>query len=199
MLDGKKYEVFTFDFKNKSVSTDFLDTDYKVKKPGSDESDTESSDSEITSLDVKKNNAVNQLQYYLDSHDFTDENKKKADKIVNDATKKINSATSAEKVDSLLADALAALEAIPTEEPTSSQGSGNDLDKLKNDAISEIKSYTSVLNRFYTDDVYEQMQGIIQEYTDKINAATTEEEIWALDIEAKNAIEALPYIQSENP
>ena len=43
------------------------------------------------------------------------------------------------------------------------------------------------------------MQGIIQEYTDKINAATTEEEIWALDIEAKNAIEALPYIQSENP
>lgn len=199
MLDGKKYEVFTFDFKNKSVSTDFLDTDYKVKKPGSDESDTESSDSEITSLDVKKNNAVNQLQYYLDSHDFTDENKKKADKIVNDATKKINSATSAEKVDSLLADALAALEAIPTEEPTSSQGSGDDLDKLKNDAISEIKSYTSVLNRFYTDDVYEQMQGIIQEYTDKINAATTEEEIWALDIEAKNAIEALPYIQSENP
>lgn len=194
MLDGKKYEVFTFDFKNKSVTTDFLDTDYKIKKSGSEESSEESSEPAGDDLSAKKHNAIYQIQSYADSYDYSEENQKKVNETVDYYVGLINDATSSDDISSLLTDALVALADIPKEEEPAS---GDDLESLKQDAINEVKTYTSVLNRYYTDDVYEELQSIISEYTDKINAATTEDEIWALDIEAKNKIEALPYIERE--
>ncbi len=46
MIDGIKYETFVYDFKNQTVSRTYINTDYKLKEAGEEESSEEESEEE---------------------------------------------------------------------------------------------------------------------------------------------------------
>ena len=198
MLDGAKYEVFTFDFKNKTVTRDFIDDKYKIKQPAQT--------SETQDLTTAKSNAVSELLSYVNTDDYTDANKMVIDEIIRLAQEKIKDATSKEEIEEILTEAEAELDAVPERpgaessghEQSSSVTPTGDLDKAKQKAIYEQMEYFGIIpykDRYYywTNEEYENANAIVNDYVALINSASTEEEVEALRVEGRNALEAAPH------
>lgn len=113
MIDDVRYEAFTFDFKNQTVTRDYLNSDYKVKQ-GSDP------------LADQKDNAVYRITYYLDKSYYSEENQSLIDSVISDFSQDIYSATSAGEINELLDEAfsqLDSIETLPPEEPSEEEPS----------------------------------------------------------------------------
>ena len=107
MIDDVRYEAFTFDFKNQTVTRDYINTDYKVKQ-GSDP------------LEKQKANAIYSLENYIDDMSLyyeSDQNDMYA--IIDEYRSYIRNATSESEIDELLSEGTGKLDGfyeMPEEE-----------------------------------------------------------------------------------
>ncbi len=122
MVDDKRYEAFTFDFKNQTVTRDYLNTEYQVKQGPPDYSEEEP---EIDELAQAKLDAIYTIENYLDMSLYYENDQSQIQTDIDDFTAKINSAESVDDVGSLLEEAIGKLESIEPipEEPSEEESS----------------------------------------------------------------------------
>ncbi len=112
MIDGVRYEAFTFDFKNQTVTRDYLNTDYNVKQ-GSDP------------LGNEKDNAVYTIETYIgDTSIYYESDQETIRSVINEFRSDIYNATSLDEIYSLRDEALSQLdtfEPMPEPEPEPSE------------------------------------------------------------------------------
>ncbi len=113
MIDDVRYEAFTFDFKNQTVTRDYINTDYRVKQ-GSDP------------LEKQKANAVYELETYIsDMSLYYESDQNEMYGIIDEYRSSIRNATSEYEINSLLSEAEYKLDGyyqIP-EEPSEEESS----------------------------------------------------------------------------
>lgn len=197
-IDGVNYAKYTFDFKNKTVTQDYFNNSYKIKEKKQESSEP----SEIESY---RTDAISQIEGYVNLSDYEIADRERIKHIIEVATININSLDDKAQIDEEVQLAKSDIDQIteshqstPAEssteessEPESSVEPSDDLEQAKQAAITEITNYMN--KYYYSDEEYENAQAIVAEYTDKINAATTEDDILNLDIEAQQALDAAPH------
>ena len=113
MIDDVRYEAFTFDFKNQTVTRDYLNTDYRVKQ-GSDP------------LEKEKNNAIYSLENYIsDMSEYYEDDQNTMYSIINEYRSYIRNSTSESEINDYLSEGqgkLDGFEPIP-EEPSEEEPS----------------------------------------------------------------------------
>ena len=88
-----------------------------------------------------------------------------------------------------------ASETTEPEEPSEPESSGDELDETRKRAKYDIEKY---FERFYyTDEDYAAGEGIVSDYSSKIDSAQTEDEIYSLIAGAKSEINNLPKLDQE--
>ena len=88
-----------------------------------------------------------------------------------------------------------ASEPTEPEEPSEPESSGDELDETRKRAKYDIEKY---FERFYyTDEDYAAGEGIVSDYSSKIDSAQTEDEIYSLIAGAKSEINNLPKLDQE--
>ena len=113
MIDDVRYEAFTFDFKNQTVTRDYLNTDYRVKQ-GSDP------------LEKEKSSAVYSLENYIsDMSEYYEEDQNTMYSIIDEYRSYIRNSTSESEINDYLSEGMGKLdgfEPIP-EEPSEEESS----------------------------------------------------------------------------
>lgn len=204
MIDGIKYESLTFDFKTHSVSRTYINSNYTVK-------------SSRDPLDDRRSEAAAEIDNYPDRSDYTESNKKSVEKIINkyiqnDGDNKglIYAADSEEEITSLVEQAKSEIDAVPKKsdsskpenspEPSDTNQSSTEeslsFDDLKRATIEQITAVAQ--SRYYSDDNWAKIEALLEEYTSKISSAQTENEVYALNLEAERRIAAVPALGSSS-
>ena len=122
------------------------------------------------------------LDTLYDSVSWTAENQAKADEIISRAKDNINSASSEEVMNQIYTQAEEAIHSLSAEK--------NNLDDIKKEAIQELVNTATVDNA--------NTQKVIATYSNKIQSATTEEQIQAYLEEGKSLLQKLNEV-GENP
>ena len=134
MLDGAKYQEFTFNFKTREVKQTYINAEYKPKvekkqessQDSSDESSDESSGdtsdqssepseepSTASTLEEQVSTSIDNINYQLDRYYYTDEDYEEGQSIVANYTERIKAAATIDEVRSLESEAISALEGVP--------------------------------------------------------------------------------------
>lgn len=122
MLDEKRYAVYTFDFKTKSVSRSYFNEDYQIKQGPPQESSQESSEEESSEpeessqSDIEKirKDAVLEISTYITDFDpYDEESVDLLDEIVADYESKIRASGKEEEIWTLIAEAKDKMDAVP--------------------------------------------------------------------------------------
>ena len=147
MIDDVRYEAFTFDFKNQTVTRDYINTDYRVKQ-GSDP------------LEKQKNNAIYELETYIsDMSQYYESDQNEMYGIIDEFRNEIRNATSEYEIDTLLSEAKYQLDTYNTipeesseeessEEESSEEESSEEESSEEEEESSEEPSPTDVVHRY---------------------------------------------------
>ncbi|MBQ2891283.1 MAG: family 10 glycosylhydrolase [Bacilli bacterium] len=133
-----------------------------------------------TILDEAKSNALKDIEAYYAGIDFTNYSSTNSSKIrvlIASAKAKINTAVTVEAINELVTNLKKDVEAVETISSANAE-----LENAKKDAIASIKNYKNLDE--YSDSQKEKIETIIEEYTTKINASTTVENVNSLKEEA---------------
>lgn len=200
MLDGIKYEVFTFDFKKMTVTRDFINEKYKIKQKPQNSEDEE--------LKAAREEGIFEITYYANMDNYTEVNQTAIKAIVDVAIEKINEASSEDEVFEIVGSAEEEINDIPKKHTEESQdssdpseessGSEDELEQAKEKAINEPVDFFGIIpykNRYYywTDEEYENADAVANDYVSRINAATTIDEVESLRIEGREVLELQPH------
>ena len=206
-IDGVNYAKYTFDFKNKSVTQDYFNTGYKIKQKKQESSAPESSEEPSTNeIESYRADAISSIENYVNVYNYGVADQDRIKKVINTAEQNIdlliNGKTELDaelkaQIDEEVKLAKADIDDIinsgaqTSSQPEQSSSQPDDLDSARQAAITEITNYMN--KYYYSDEEYANVQSIVADYTEKINAASTEDEILNLDIEAQQAIDAAPH------
>ena len=140
-----------------------------------------------TNFDLKKakEDAIKELENYVNKDDYREEEQNKIDEIIDNAKNKINSSIGIDDINKIKEEAKKQLDDLKTDDEYRFE----ELDKAKKDAISELETYVD------KDDYREKEQKEINEIIDKakedINEATKIEDINSIKEEAEKEIDNL--------
>ncbi len=217
-IDGTKYAEYIFDFKEDKVTRTYINDKYKIKTPAQTPAEkareeaiedirnyisTEKYNSLSLKVQRDVQEVIDKVVFRITNSDDVDEinelregAKSDIDKIIFPPEPSEDESSEDESSEDESSEDESSDES--SEDESSEDESSIDIDELadvRTAAIQEINSY--MLNRFYeTDEDYDQSEKIVDEYTEKINSAKTEEDIMLLDSEAKLALDAAPHSDS---
>ena len=140
-----------------------------------------------TNFDLKKakEDAIKELENYVNKDDYREEEQNKIDEIIDNAKNKINSSIGIDDINKIKEEAKKQLDDLKTDDEYRFE----ELDKAKKDAITELENYVD------KDDYREKEQKEINEIIDRakedINEATKIEDINSIKEEAEKEIDNL--------
>lgn len=140
-----------------------------------------------TNFDLKKakEDAIKELENYVNKDDYREEEQNKIDEIIDNAKNKINSSIGIDDINKIKEEAQKQLDDLKTDNEYRSE----ELEKTKKDAITELENYVD------KDDYREKEQKEINEIIDKakedINEATKIEDINSIKEKAEKEIDNL--------
>ena len=203
MIDNVKYETLTFDFKKRTVTQTYRNTNYKVKQKQRDP------------LLEKKDESAAEILAYPDYGQYSSANRREVERIVEkyvlineeEGTKSglIYEAGSVEELRELVEQAKEEIDDVDIREESSEDESSEEesseepsvpktLDEIKADAISSIQSYAESF--WYSDESWKKVEKLFADYSKRINAAENEETVQSLEENAKRDIDAIPKLNA---
>ena len=181
MVDGVRYEVLSFDFKNQTVTRSYINTNYKIKEGAPNED-----------LSEYMETAIQELRDYIQLDDYSEENQHAITAVLSEYYAKIYEATSQEDIDALVEETKAELDKIEPE----SGNSEVDLDTMISNAITSLQVYVN------TDDLsdadVEHIEYIVSAYSNSIRGAQSAAEIDDLVSRAKSEMDEVVQNAGEN-
>lgn len=167
---------------------------YMDEIPTLEAEDAEQEDQELQNA-IKA--AISELTEYPNSKEFSEANLAKVNRIVNNYVSQIQVATSKEDVASLLDEAKAAIDAIPTVEEEPEQPDPGVLEEIKENAIDELNSYMKAIAANYSPEAYEKIEQIVENAIEQIKVAENAEEIAEISNNAKEEIRMIATATGE--
>ena len=174
------------------VQIDAIDKEQSSQEPT--ESSNDDSPEKPKTIEDIRSEAISEIENYVDISTYPAADQDKIKHIIDVAKQNINDLNYEDEIAEEVTLAKADIDEVGNTTPQ--QSSQDDLTAEKQAAINEITNYMN--KYYYSDEEYENAKKIVSEYTEKINAATTSDEIMNLDIEAQQAIEAAPHRTSED-
>ena len=135
-------------------------------------------------LDTVKKNAIKELENYLDKENYRENEQKEIDKIIDAAKEKINNATTIEEINKIKEDTKQELDKVKTNEELTK---AEELEKAKEEAKKELENYLDKEN--YRENEQKEIDKIIDDAKEKIDNATTIEEINKIKEDTKQELD----------
>ena len=135
-------------------------------------------------LDTVKKNAIKELENYLDKENYRENEQKEIDKIIDDAKEKIDNATTIEEINKIKEDTKQELDKVKTNEELTK---AEELEKAKEEAKNELENYLDKEN--YRENEQKEIDKIIDDAKEKIDNATTREEINKIKEDTKQELD----------
>ncbi len=200
MIDGERYAEYIFDFTTGNVNRTYINDKYEIKQGNPEPSEGSES------LDDIKEEIINSLYNYESDNESAE-----IDSIRDEYADRISAAESEDEVNALFEEAKAEIDALiseqggessePSDEPvgpdeSSEPSTDDELAETRQSAYTEIESYGYA--NYYTDENWTKVEGIINKYDVKIEAATSVEEIYDYIQQAKNEIDTVPKLEGSD-
>ena len=134
-------------------------------------------------LDTVKKNAIKELENYLDKENYRKNEQKEIDKIIDDAKEKIDNATTIEEINKIKEDTKQELDKVKTDKELTQE----ELEKAKEEAKNELENYLDKEN--YRENEQKEIDKIIDDAKEKIDNATTIEEINKIKEDTKQELD----------
>ena len=134
-------------------------------------------------LDTVKKNAIKELENYLDKENYRENEQKEIDKIIDDAKEKIDNATTIEEINKIKEDTKQELDKVKTDKELTQE----ELEKAKEEAKNELENYLDKEN--YRENEQKEIDKIIDDAKEKIDNATTIEEINKIKEDTKQELD----------
>lgn len=207
MIDNIKYESLTFDFKKRTVTQTYLNTNYKVKQTQRDP------------LLEKKDESAAEILAYPNYGDYSSANRREVERIVekyvlideeqNTKSGLIYEANTVEELRELVEQAKEEIDEVSTRDDESSDDESSDesseesseepsvpktLEEVKADAINSIKGYAELF--WYSDESWTKVEKIVADYNERINSANDEDNVNSLEKSAKSEIDSIPKLNA---
>lgn len=168
-----------------------------------DKTDWFSEDDNLLARELKeaKSKSLKKLEEYVSEQDYAEAEKEKVDKLVEDYTKKINSAKDIDELNSVYDTALKEIKKVKTAEQLASEQSekeeserqANEIKNTRSAAIVEIKN--SIAGNTYRTAQADEVNSMIADYSDKINQET---DLSKIEEYKQEAIDALSQVKTDN-
>ena len=134
-------------------------------------------------LDTVKKNAIKELENYLDKENYRKNEQKEIDKIIDAAKEKIDNATTIEEINKIKEDTKQELDKVKTDKELTQE----ELEKAKEEAKNELENYLDKEN--YRENEQKETDKIIDDAKEKIDNATTIEEINKIKEDTKQELD----------
>ena len=134
-------------------------------------------------LDTVKKNAIKELENYLDKENYRENEQKEIDKIIDEAKEKIDNATTIEEINKIKEDTKQELDKVKTDKELTQE----ELEKAKEEAKNELENYLDKEN--YRENEQKEIDKIIDDAKEKIDNATTIEEINKIKEDTKQELD----------
>ena len=140
-----------------------------------------------TNYDLKKakEDAIKELENYVNKDDYREEEQNKIDEIIDNAKNKINSSIGIDDINKIKEEAKKQLDDLKTDDEYRSE----ELEKAKKDAISELENYVDKDD--YREKEQKEIDKIIDKAKEDINKATKIEDINSIKEKAEKEIDKL--------
>ena len=159
-----------------------------IKEAAERELDALKTDAEYSAeeLEKAKKDAINELENYVDADNYREKEQQEIAEIIEAAKEDINKATSTEEVNSIKEAAERELDKLNTDAYLTYL---EQLEKAKKDAINELENYVD--KNAYREKEQQEIDKIIENAKEKINKATSIEEVNSIKEEAERELDAL--------
>ena len=140
-----------------------------------------------TNFDLKKakEDAIKELENYVNKDDYREEEQNKIDEIIDNAKNKINSSIGIDDINKIKEEAKKQLDDLKTDNEYCSE----ELEKAKKDAITELENYVD--KNDYREKEQKEIDKIIDKAKEDINKATKIEDINSIKEKAEKEIDKL--------
>ena len=174
--------------KDKINNTAKIEEINHIKEAAERELDALKTDAEYSAeeLEKAKKDAINELENYVDADNYREKEQQEIDKIIEKAKEDINKATSTEEVNSIKEAAERELDKLNTDAYLTYL---EQLEKAKKDAINELENYVD--KNAYREKEQQEIDKIIENAKEKINKATSIEEVNTIKEAAERELDAL--------
>ena len=174
--------------KEKINNTTKIEEIKPIKEAAERELDALKTDAEYSAeeLEKAKKDAINELENYVDADNYREKEQQEIAEIIEAAKEDINKATSTEEVNSIKEAAERELDKLNTDAYLTYL---EQLEKAKKDAINELENYVD--KNAYREKEQQEIDKIIENAKEKINKATSIEEVNSIKEEAERELDAL--------
>ena len=140
-----------------------------------------------TNFDLKKakEDAIKELENYVNKDDYREEEQNKIDEIIDNAKNKINSSIGIDDINKIKEEAKKQLDDLKTDDEYRFE----ELDKAKKDAITELENYVDKDD--YREKEQEEIDKIIEKAKEEINNAIEIEEVNSIKEKAEEELDKL--------
>ena len=174
--------------KEKINNTTKIEEIKPIKEAAERELDALKTDAEYSAeeLEKAKKDAINELENYVDADNYREKEQQEIDKIIEKAKEDINKATSTEEVNSIKEAGERELDKLNTDAYLTYL---EQLENAKKDAINELENYVD--KNAYREKEQQEIDKIIENAKEKINKATSIEEVNTIKEAAERELDAL--------